>query len=287
MADYLPIIFTSLHILAVLFALIAANLLMGDKKNTGLKVFYAFGMLCFLASDAYWIVYDYMNPDVRMPFAVNEVGEAAFFLLMASCLRLLIKGSPDRTVSGAAAEAGDAQSLRDPYRDARLQAVLTAVFVLAQMVLWIIWTREWIQDTLGGLPIAYFFCLCAVYAKQTDSFSKREWSLLAGSSFLAVAVNFAALAVERGPVYDGMMTAAFAVLAAVAAWLAYRVLQLLLSGEAPLSCMALSFVFMAWTVSAMYMSEGFAYIYFEAMNLISVIFTALSLRKAAMQYDIC
>ena len=47
-------------------------------------VFLSFCYTLWLLSDIYWVIYDLIRPDQRMPFAANEIGEAATILMMAA-----------------------------------------------------------------------------------------------------------------------------------------------------------------------------------------------------------
>ena len=48
--------------------------------------FTAFALACLLLSDLYWIAWGLLEPEARMPFAVNEIGECAMFLLLAAAM---------------------------------------------------------------------------------------------------------------------------------------------------------------------------------------------------------
>ena len=64
-----------------LIVLIRTMRLIGTGVRSMMVVFFLFAMITFLVNNTYWIAYDLMLPDVRMPFSADELGEAAFMLL--------------------------------------------------------------------------------------------------------------------------------------------------------------------------------------------------------------
>ena len=73
-------VFIQIAVLAVLLVL-SVRLIRGSSRSLP-AVFLAFLFAMWLLTDLYWVIYDFMRPDRRMPFAVNEIGEASLFLLM-------------------------------------------------------------------------------------------------------------------------------------------------------------------------------------------------------------
>ena len=126
-----------IHILMLVLLLILSVRLIiinGRKLTT---VFMAFCFALWLLTDLYWFIYDYMRPESRMPFAANEIGEAAVFLMMAATLNSAV------------------------LLESRLPVHRTAcalVFSACNVALWIAWSGEWIQDILFGAVYAWFIC---------------------------------------------------------------------------------------------------------------------------------
>ena len=65
-------------VLAVLLGLTVR--LVGESARNLTAVFLSFSFGLWLLTDLYWLIYDLMRPEIRMPFAANEIGEAALFL---------------------------------------------------------------------------------------------------------------------------------------------------------------------------------------------------------------
>ena len=93
----------------------------GNRHMT--LAFFCFGSISFLMSDIYWIAYYFINPGIRMPFAANEFGEGAMFLLLAASLKVVSQQErPDIAVSEKA--------------PAVKEAAATAVFAAVSTLLW-------------------------------------------------------------------------------------------------------------------------------------------------------
>ena len=94
--------------------------------------FTAFALACLLLSDLYWIAWALLEPEARMPFAVNEIGECAVFLLLAAAMRTQLADAP---------------------RFAGARTLLPALFTACNVGLWIAWSGEWRQDVVTGLTL--------------------------------------------------------------------------------------------------------------------------------------
>ena len=154
---------------AVLLVVCALSIRFVLYKCRSLQVvFFTFAIASALLSNIYWVTYDILIPDKRMPFAANEIAEWATLLLYGSSL---MSASGIRTAS------------------AKLHMFLSALLVAANTVLWIAWSGEWIQDILTGLSMGYFFC-CLVYVlKHTEALNRAEWTLTAFACCGAPAVQ--------------------------------------------------------------------------------------------------
>ena len=115
----------------VLVVIIAKTVrLMDNGKNVFLPFFFMLAMMSFLLSDLYWIAYDVLKPDTRMPIAANEIGECAMILLLSAGLDVVLNDK----------------------RKIPAEIVFTFLFIGANIVLWIAWSGEWLQDILFRIP---------------------------------------------------------------------------------------------------------------------------------------
>ena len=199
-------------------------------------IYYAFGMACFLLSDLYWVVYGFVRPDMRMPFAANEIAEWAMFLMFAASLDAAIP-KPRRLPPG--------------------KIFATVGFTIGNTLLWIGWSGEWVQDMFTGVCVGYLLCMIVACLTQTNALRRAEWILLG----LLCAVLLTA---QAGTFYApeeirGMLdTFCYILLFAVTAGFFLRVIASR-KVASPESCCSLAFVTFAWTILTMYMSAGMWY----------------------------
>ena len=101
--------------------------LLASEKRDARTVLFAFAVASVLLSNLYWLAYDILRPGTRMPFAANEIGEWALFLLLGAAVRT----QPEAP-------------------SAKREVFCAALFTAANVALWIAWSGEWIQDILTG-----------------------------------------------------------------------------------------------------------------------------------------
>ena len=84
------IILTVLQSGALAVVIVNTIRLMLKEKTGFLPFMFVLAMVSYLLSDLYWIAYDLLKPDTRMPIACNEIGECAIILLLSAGLDSLI-----------------------------------------------------------------------------------------------------------------------------------------------------------------------------------------------------
>ena len=265
MPDVVSVVSTLIHLTAIVISLWLTLSYTGNGRNTGIKVFFSFALLSMLASDIYWIAYFFISPDVRMPFAVNEIGEAAFFLLLASCIKIL---------------------LREREQKAHLEMLLAAVFTVAEIALWIIWTGEWLEDILGGLPILYFFCLVVKLIKSAGTFTSRAWAGFALMAVAVIAICFIALPI-KGTAYNMLQLVLFLIVAMGELSFIGHSIYLMKTGADPMKPISEAFLALAWAISSMYLTEKLSYYTMEILCAVSIVLLAVTLKKVVDKYDLC
>ena len=228
----LNLLFTAVLLLVFLGTL----RLLGSGKREVRTVLFAFAVASVLLSNLYWLAYDILRPGTRMPFAANEIGEWALFLLLGAAL--------------------NTQSERlTPNRE----MLFAALFTAANAALWIAWTGEWVDDILTGAAFGYFLCSLTAQIRQAEGFPVWEWRLLSVSCPVLVAVQTAIFFVPK-PMKQPLDLFCYCLLFAVAAVLLIRALRSLGKGERASSAVLESFAAYAWTTITQYMSSGGFYI---------------------------
>jgi hypothetical protein len=123
-----------------------------ETKASLLPFFFALALSGTLLSNFYWFAYDILKPDTRMPMACNEIGENATILLLCASLDTILKDK----------------------RKVASEIVFAIFFIGANIALWILWTGEWFQDILFGIPYIYFFWLLIRGLKSREILSHKE-----------------------------------------------------------------------------------------------------------------
>lgn len=207
----------------------------GGRESAALRTFFAFGIASFLVSDLYWIAYSLLEPGTRMPFAVNEIGECACHLLLASAIRTQLSDQPT---------------------DWKRKTVAAAAFAAANTALWIAWSGEWLQDIISGLALGYYLTVAVRLLCQEDALSRTEWkglSILSAALILMQLLTF--LIPERIRVIpDGICYALMGVGLLFFTWKCIRAMR----NESG-SFMSAAFACMGCGTVCLYMSDGVSY----------------------------
>ncbi len=256
---YTVSIFISGLQIVMLALLLALSIRMIDKGGRSLAaVHLSFCLALWLMGDLYWIVYDLMRPESRMPFAANEIGEAAVFLMMAAIINSVMVGVTHPPV---------------------VYTIGAVLFGIGNTALWIAWSGEWIQDILIGTVFTWLLYSIVRSFVSLRILSGWQWTLLcmlcigliAGQSFLFFVGNIAGTVIETG-VYVILLTGII--------FFVYRLIQSYKKKDEPGVLLTVAFALIAWVVLGKYMSEGIVYNVFLLLETIILPVCFLSVRKA-------
>ena len=134
-------------------------------------VFLVFYYTLILFILLFWLIYDIMQPDARMPFAANEIGEFTMFFIQAAIINSLFESRPE----------------------SKLMLAGSIFFTAVNVVLWWSWSGEWIQDIITGVAFAWVMYSIARALWGTRTLSKRGWvtiSVIALMCVLCQALTF-------------------------------------------------------------------------------------------------
>ena len=232
--------------------------------HTGLKagrsvelVSFTFATAAMLLSLLYWLAFDILYPGQRMPFAANEIAEWAMFLSFASTLKPM---------------------LGEFYDNARFQVAGAVIFMISNVILWIAWSGEWLQDIITGLTFGYFVITLVRLMKNTDVLKKRLWIILGIICVLIIASCVATFIVPESlkSLHDKI---AYFLLFIAELYFVLRTLICLYRKSDPKVCMSLSAATAAWSIIFMYMSSGGYYTVAYIFLQVSFLFIFLSLRR--------
>ena len=231
--------------------------LIENGRDSMMAALFIFAVLSFILSEAYWLVYNALRPDTRMPIAANEIGEAAWFLLLATIL---------------------VTNFRERKIPARTEVVVTMIFAAASIALWIAWTGEWIQDILGGIPFGYFLCACARSVKQTDALKRNEWIAL-GVSLFSVVLGQTSYFFASEDIQTYLDYICYAVMFSIVIWMFVKTIHVIRRNEDTKAGLAISFLFSGISFTALYMSAGWYYQFALALCYAAMVLMFISLRR--------
>ena len=193
--------------------------------------FTAFALACLLMSDLYWIAWALLEPEARLPFAVNEIGECAMFLLLAAALRTQLADGP---------------------RFAEVRTLLPALFTACNVGLWIAWSGEWMQDVVTGLTLGYYLVMAVRLTLEDHALPGKAWIGLGALSALLVllqALTF--LAPKAAATLDALC---YGLMAAGVLGLLIRCVRAVRGQER--AALSLTFGSYGWGLICLYMSSG-------------------------------
>ena len=250
----LPVCF-QIAVLAVLVVLSVR--LIRESGQAIPAVYLTFILSLWLLTDLYWVIYDFMRSDSRMPFAANEIGEAAVFLLEGAMLASLTRGWKDY---------------------ARPQAIGGLIFAACNVALWIAWSGEWVDDLFVGAAFACFLYQIARALAVHQSLKGWEWGLLGvGCAVLILGQGLTFFAPEETKA--ALDAACYALLAAIAVYWAVKTIFAWRKNADPVSLLCLVFAWIAWVVAAKYMSAGAWYTVFMVCETLCLPMLYLATRR--------
>lgn len=218
-----------------------------EVKTNFLPFFFALAMVSYLLSNLYWIIYDFLKPDTRMPMACNEIGECAMILLLC---------------------AGLENELKDKKK-IPTEIAFAVFFMGANIALWIAWSGEWFQDIFFGMPYVYLFWLLIRGLKNRGGFNRKELWLASVASIAVLALQIPLLT-AKGSVCEFAKAVCFAVMFALMAWLGFKSVRN--------KDFFVAVTFFLWTVLSMFLSSGVCYYMAYFANTVALIFMFASMK---------
>ena len=252
----ITLISVSIQILVLALLLTLSVKLISESERNLTAVFMSFYFALWLLTDLYWLVYDLMRPDMRMPFAANEIGEAAMFLMGAATINSAVK-----------------------HRTRLPMGYLAGIhlFAISNVVLWILWSGEIVQDIIVGTVFIWFFYSIVRALRWSQALSSREWIVLA--------VLCTALIISQGLTFivpedarDIPDLCAYILLIAGAVFFTIKLIRAYKGGLA-YAQLFLSYALVIWQTMAKYMSGGNWYNLFLTLETIGIPLWYMSVRK--------
>ena len=252
-------LFTIVYSCVLLLVILRSARMIETSRRSVAVIFFLFACVSLLVSGLYWIVYDLMRPEVRMPFAANEIGEWAAFLLLSSVLN---------------------QAVQERFEDTGKETVCAIVFSAACVALWIAWSGEWIQDILAGAAFGYLLCTGVCAVKSSAALSAWQWGMVGFGSALLLGLEAAGFFVPEA--WKAPLELACSLLMlAITGLILLQFAGELRNKARPDALLSLSFGGFIWATSSMYMSEGVYYLVMFLISMIMLPLMFLALRREA------
>lgn len=246
------------RIIILVFVLSGCIRLLFRRKNMAFVVFFTLGIACILLSDCYWLAYDLLRPDSRMPFAANEICEWAFFLLLGSAI---------------------SSRYSKEYFRWKKEIVAVLLFVTGNVALWIGWSGEWLQDILTGVAFACFLCALVNQIKQ-EGILDGGWGILLTVAGFVLILGQAGTLLEVIPEPVRKILDYSCYFLMFALLVTFMIRTVLSFGEKKYSrTMCFSFLCFAWNVVTMYMSGDIFFLAAMCLSMVSFLLMYVALKR--------
>ena len=244
-----------------LFVTIRMLRMPGIGRHSANGVFYLFALVCLVFAECYWMIYDLLQMNARMPIAANELCEGAMFLLLAKELKTVF---PKKFFF---------------YKREVFAAML---FIAASVVLWIVWSGEWLQDIFGGLCFGYLMCFCVIALKEEQLLTRTAWRSMLAGCVLLIALQ-AGVQLSSGQISHGFDLAAYLLMAAGEAWILVKAVSLFRKQSGYRSLLAISFSGFIWSTSCFYMSSGSWSIFHYVSSIVYIFMMWEAVKKEVLE----
>ena len=249
------IITTILQTGALTVVIVSTIRLMLKEKTVFLPFMFVLAMASYLLSDLYWIAYDILKPDTRMPIACNEIGECAIILLLSAGLESLLVDK--KKIAG--------------------EIVFAFLFIGANIALWIAWSGEWFQDILFGIPYIYFMWILIRGLRGRGCMTTKEFWIASVAGVFVLIVQIP-LFVVKGNLFFLSEIIGFGMMFAIMAWLGVKSFR-------SKDCFVTA-TFFLWTELSMFLTPDIYYNLAMLANTISCFFMFFSMKKEIAN-DLC
>ncbi len=256
MVMQITLISVSIQIVTLIVLLVLTVKLISESARNLTVVFLSFFFALWLLTDMYWIIYDLMRPDARMPFAANEIGEAAMFLSAAATINSVVK-----------------RTFRLPV----FYHLITLIFAASNVALWIVWSGEIVQDLITGAVFTWLFFNIVRSIKWSQALAKTGWIILFTLCAALIICQGLTLTVPEGVKNVPDLCAYFLMIAGII-FFAQGWIRAHRGGTAYVQ-LSLSFALVTWVTMAKYMSDGNWYNLFMTTETIGFPLLYMSVRK--------
>ncbi|MBO4750941.1 MAG: hypothetical protein J5546_11560 [Lachnospiraceae bacterium] len=135
--------------------------LMKKGENGAFPAFFTFAMISYLLSDIYTILFTIIRPGERMPIAADEIAELSVLLLLIAGIQAISPRGGRKLHVGA--------------------LIFSILFTSANILLWIAWSGEYVQDIVFGLPYYFLIYLLVREIRACEAMKVKELLAMAAA----------------------------------------------------------------------------------------------------------
>ncbi len=255
----------SIIIVSVMIIMLATLIPFGiglirTSKGNITAVFLVFYYTMILFVLLFWLIYDIMLPDARMPFAANEIGEFTMFFIQAAIVNSLFESRP---VS-------------------KLMLAGSVFFTSLNVALWWAWSGEWMQDVITGVAFAWVMYSIARALKGTHTLSRKGWitiSVIAMMTVICQAVTFF-VGETAGLIFE---TTAYILVVAGVLFFILQIYRVAVKERSSKGFLILVAGLMLWIIMGEYMSSGIWYNSFMGLRFAATLLWFVAVRRVVKE----
>ena len=255
--EVLPNLINFIEVVILIYTIIRAVTMVKSGKRYVPVIYFFMGAMALTLDLFYWLAYYViMPPDIRMPFTADFIAENAGYLLLATA----VKTSFDGKLKLLTKESAGA-----------------IIFIICNILLWIWWSGEVLQDILGGIAFGYLFCVVTNALKQSEVFNGKLRAMMIATAFTLVAVaGLPFFLPEMKQLSEWIYYSIIFISVIFYMCCAFRMQR---SGSPGIASVSFTAFCWTWCSVCMYMSSEPMYYLPDIMAVISLLFMMLAFRK--------
>ena len=218
--------------------------MMKTGRHGVFPAFFTFAMVSLLLCNLYNSVNGMLNPGVRLPFAVDEIADCSMLFLLCAGLEALNRNK-------------EKPLIRD--------LLFSLIFMGMNIMLWIVWSGEWIQDIVFGIPYIYFMYLLLRGVRKTRAMNRKE-ALLAGTACCGVVLLQTVKLLTDSAAAKWLEGSCHGLEYGVSVWFLWKSMKALKEAGTEEKSLFLSLLGFLWTTLVSFMSADILYSISLIMN---------------------
>ena len=267
--NYLDLIESLMQLFVMIVCALLTVRFLRKVRFTIVMGFFLYATICLIIGNMYWILTTVLKVGVRIPYGINEVSSTGAWLLFASMFnKIFYKERP-----------------KHGFETVQI-VVISAVLI----VLWTVWSGEWIESVTSGVPLCYLMYIIVLAMKKTGAFGTIEKVCIIVSTYTVLILQIINSFLESELIMAVFEYTTYVILFAVFVFLLVKGLRGLgrirrdrdTSVDDIKKVLVVNFVSLIWILNTTYMCYEPVYFladFMYAVALLIVMFTCFELEK--------